>query len=238
MKTVCSLALLVLALGCRETRLTIEVTLPNGAGELGPAPGVTVAALPYDRDSILTSLENASPTPRPHTSELDSLFQRFREPFGAATRLATLAGRLRAALAAAEADPARAALRPALRDSLALIDRSHAAAAARLDSVRRVVGPRIDSLQVEVRAWEAETFRRYAEITSGLGSGRLVPGISDTTRADGTARLYLPPSGRAWWIYARSFNSGDPNSEWYWNVPVTGSRIVLDTSTARLRPRY
>jgi len=205
---------------------------------MAPAPGVTVAALPYDRDSILTSLENASPTPRPHTAELDSLFQIFREPFGAATRLATRAGRLRAALAAVEADPARAGDLPALRDSVAAVERARAAAAARLDTVRRVVSPRIDSLQVAVRTWEAEAFREYADITSRLGAGRLVPGISDTTRVDGTARLYLPPSGRAWWIYARSFNSGDPNSEWYWNLPVTGSRIVLDTSNARLRPRY
>jgi len=237
-KTVCSLALLVLLLGCRETRLTLTVTLPGAGGEVGPAAGVTVMALPYDRDSILASLENEAPTARPHTAELDSLFHLFRGPFGEATRLASQADRLGRLLRTVEADPARSGEVPALRDSLATLERQRALAGARLDSLRREVGPRIDTLRAEVLAWERAAYRRYDEVTAALTSNRMVPAVSDTTRSDGIARLYLPPGSRRWWVHARSFNSGDPHSEWYWNIPVTGSHLTLDTATARLRPRY
>lgn len=235
MKRVLALLLLVGVIGCRETVVAVEVTIPDATGQLGPAAGVTVMALPYDRDSLMAAMENEAPTPRPHTVELDSLFQVFRAPFAESTRLAMLMERLRDSL---QALPVEASPRRSLEDSLAGLQRARQDASRRLDSVRAQVGPRIDSLRAEVRAWEAQAFRDWAETTSSLTSGRLVAGITDTTRHDGTTRLYLPPSGRSWWVYGRSFNSGDPNSEWYWNIPVTGPRLVLDTSTGRLRPRY
>jgi hypothetical protein len=237
-KSFVPLVCLVLLAGCRQRLAEIEVMLPNAAGEIVPARGVVVMALPYDRDSILVSLENAAATPRPPTAELDSLFQLFRGPFEESTRLAVLAGRLRDTLRLAEADPARAAELPALRDSLARLDAAAAAAAARLATVRERVNPRIDELRQITRRWEAEAFRDYGDITASLTGNRLAAGIADTTSALGTTRLYLPPGSKAWWIHARSFNSGDPNSEWYWNVPLDRPRIVLDTSNARLRHRY
>lgn len=212
--------------------------LPNAAGEVAPARGVVVMALPYDRDSILVSLENEAPTPRPPTAELDSLFQLFRGPFEESTRLAVLAGRLRDTIRLAEADPARAGALPALRDSLARLDAAAAAATDRLAAVREMVNPRIDSLRQVTRRWEEEAFRDYGGITASLTGNRLAASIADTTSALGTTRIYLPPGSKAWWIHARSFNSGDPNSEWYWNVPLDRPRIVLDTSNARLRRRY
>ena len=48
-------------------------------------PGVGVVALPYDRDSVLASLEARAGSPRPHTARLDTLFARFRGPFVAYT---------------------------------------------------------------------------------------------------------------------------------------------------------
>lgn len=230
--------LLASVLGCRESVVAIAVAIPDATGIVGPAAGVTVMALPYDRDSLLRSMENAAATPRPHTEELDSLFQLFREPFSRSTRFAVLVDRLRDSLRAAEADPARSTWQATLQDSIAALEHSRAAASRRLAEIRAEVSPRIDSLRGVVRAWEAETFRNWAETTRSLSSGNLVAGIMDTTRSDGTARLYLPPSGRTWWIYARSFNSGDPNSEWYWNLPMSGTTVTLDTSTGRLRPRY
>lgn len=230
--------LLALALGCRETRLSISVTIPDATGAPSPAAGVTVVALPYDRDSLMASLENAAPSPRPHTAALDSLFQLFRLPFAESTRLAALANRLRDTLRVAAPDPTQADRAARLRDSLTVLQRAQAEASARLDLVRARVAPMIDSLRVEVRAWQERTYADWPDLTRSLTSGRLVAGITDTTGHDGHARLYLPPGRRHWWVYARSFNSGDPNSEWYWNVPVTGGDIVLDTSTGRLRPRY
>ena len=60
--------------------------------------------------------------------------------------------------------------------------------------------------------------------------------IADSTGADGRVTIRLPV-GR-WWIYARSWDAWDPNSEWYWNVPATGDRLVLDRSNGRRLPRY
>jgi len=218
--------------------VAISVAIPDATGVVGPAAGVTVMALPYDRDSLLASMENEAALPRPHTAELDSLFQLFREPFSQSTRFAVLVDRLRDSLRVAEADPTGMTLRAVLEDSIRVLERARLQASERLAEIRDQVGPTIDSLRAEVRTWEAEAFRNWAETTRSLSAGNLVAGIMDTTRFDGTARLYLPPSGRSWWIYARSFNSGDPNSEWYWNIPITGSAVTLDTSTGRLRPRY
>ncbi len=218
--------------------MAVQVTIPDATGTMAPAGGVTVMALPYDRDSLLRSMENEAATPRPHTAELDSLFQLFRGPFSESTRLAVLVERLRDSLRAVESDPTRQGQAATLQDSIAVLERARSEASQRLAAIREQVGPRIDSLRAEVRAWEAETFRNWAETTRSLSSGKLVAGIMDTTRRDGTARLYLPPSGRSWWVYGRSFNSGDPNSEWYWNLPLSGSTMILDTSTGQLRPRY
>lgn len=212
------------------------VYLPDAAGDYGPARGVVVMALPYDRDSLLTSLENEAPEPRPSTRGLDSLFQLFRAPFVESTRLAARADRLRDAVRRLEGTtgPALAAT----RDSLAAAEAAALAAARRLAEVREAVTPRIDSLRQVMRAWEAEAFRRYGEITNSLTSNQLAASIADTTGADGLARLWIPPGSRAWWIHARSFNSGDPNAEWYWNVPMEAARLVLDSTNVRLRPRY
>jgi len=49
--------------------------------------------------------------------------------------------------------------------------------------------------------------------------------------------LTLPP-GR-WWIYARSWDATDPNSEWYWNVPApAGDTLLLSSRSARRQARY
>lgn len=218
--------------------MAVEVQIPNAVGEVRPARGVVVMALPYDRDSILTSLENEAPAPRPPTAQLDSLFQLYRGPFAAATRLAARAGRWRDSVRTLEAAAADSSVLATLRDTLTAVESAAAAAATRLAALREQLSPRIDSLRLLMRRWEEEAFGRYGEITASLTGNRLTATIADTTSADGTIRLWLPPGGRSWWIHARSFNSGDPNSEWYWNLPLTGATVVLDSSNARLRPRY
>lgn len=216
----------------------MTVQLPDAAGVYGPAPGVVVMALPYDRDSLLTSLENAAPRPRPSTRELDSLFQAFRAPFEESTRLAARVERLRAALRRLEGPGTDPAAVLAIRDSLVIAEAAAAAAAERLAATRAAVNPRIDSLRRLMREWEDEAFGSYGDITQSLTGNQLTATIADTTDSGGEATLWLPPGTRTWWIHARSFNSGDPNAEWYWNVVMDAPRITLDSTNARLRPRY
>ncbi len=52
-------------------------------------------ALPYDRDSVLASLEAGARSPRPATARLDSLFAGFRDPFNALRHRDAAPGQLR-----------------------------------------------------------------------------------------------------------------------------------------------
>ena len=67
--------------GSRE--VAVRVSIPDPASTETPAAGVGVVALPYDRDSVLESLEARAGSPRPDTAALDSLFARFRGPLTA-----------------------------------------------------------------------------------------------------------------------------------------------------------
>lgn len=241
------LAILILA-GCGgPRRVTVRVLVPDLQGVETPLPGVVVAALPYDRDSLLAALEHRAPSGRPNTRALDSLFQRFRGPFLRFARAAwqveqvsrerdTIAARRAAAAAdtpaARELDTRLHALDDSLRVLTAALDRARAVLAAARDTL----WPRIERLRLDVRRWELSTYAGYDTIGRRLALGRLRSPVADTTGADGWARIELP-SG-PWWIYARSPDPTDPNAEWYWNLPVTGDTIRLAPATGRHLSRY
>ena len=77
----------------------MRVSIPDPASIETPAAGVGVVALPYDRDSVLASLEARAVHPAPDTATLDSLFARFRGPFTAYTAVSYAEGALRDSLA-------------------------------------------------------------------------------------------------------------------------------------------
>ena len=239
------LAILILA-GCGgPRRVTVRVLVPDLQGVETPLPGVVVAALPYDRDSLLAALEHRAPSRRPNTRALDSLFQRFRGPFLAFARAAwqveqisrerdTTAARRggEGTPAARELDARLHALDDSLRVLTAALERTRAVLAAARDTM----WPRIERLRLDVRRWEHSTYAGYDTIARRLALGRLRTPVADTTDTGGWARIALP-SGR-WWIYARSPDPTDPNAEWYWNLPVTGDTIRLAPATGRRLSRY
>jgi hypothetical protein len=59
---------------------------------------------------------------------------------------------------------------------------------------------------------------------------------TDTTDASGWAHFTLAPG--EWWLYARAWDTSDPNSEWYWNVPLQGDTLRLSSRSGRRQPRY
>jgi hypothetical protein len=191
-------------------RVSVRVSIVGPDSTETPVPGVVLTAAPFDRDSIFRALEQRAAAPRPHVAELDSLFAAYRGPFLAL-----------AAASAAASDPNDARV---------------AAARRTLDSVRAANDVRMDSLRRLMTQWENSTYRDYDSIASARlrRSGGSV--ITDTTGADGWARIRVPP-GR-WWIYATSWDVGDPNRYWYWNVPVTGDTLRLTSRSGVLRPRY
>jgi hypothetical protein len=238
--------LMVLA-ACTGQDVTIEVAIPGTDSVEAPAPKVGFVALPYDRDSVIRELERASPRPAALTRELDSLFQVFRGPFSTyadvAFRTRTIERSLELIRTRLDSLPRSAAPYDSLyrvfaarSDSLKALQRERDEAQAALRRIRTAVGDRIDSLRAQMSRWEDSAYRDYESITRNLTSGLGREPIADTTGPDGTAAFHLPVG--EWWIYARSWDPSDPNSEWYWNVPVHGDRIVLDRTTGRRIPRY
>ena len=204
---------LVALLACGPDQASIQVVIPDEAGAEAPVRGVRLVLVPYNRDSILQVLENRAPSPRPSTTELDSLFQAFREPFNA---YLSASRRLR-------------------EDSTAETAAAAESARQELARVRARISPRADSLRARIAAWEDTAFASYDSITASLVR-RGQPAVIDSTRADGWTTVTVP--GKGWWVTARAINVQDPNTEWYWNVPAAGDTIHLSSRNGRPRPRF
>lgn len=242
-----ALALLVLV-GCGgPRRVAVRILVPDLNGVETPLPGVEVAALPYDRDSVLAALESRAASEKPHTRELDSLFQAFRAPFLAFARAAwqwEQASRLRDSLALLRArstagSPGASELAQRLRsleDSLQRLAPVLKHGREELATARDSLWPRIAELQRDVRRWEVSTYAGYDTIVRGFVRDRWRIGLADTTDARGWASLEL--SAGRWWLYARSPDPQDPNAQWYWNIPAAGDTVLLHPATGRHLSRY
>jgi hypothetical protein len=231
----------------RERAVAVRVSIPGMDSLESPAAGVGVVALPYDRDSVLASLEARARTPRPNTRALDSLFARFRGPFVSYTNLSYEAETLRDSVdllrsqldSSAQRGPEqrqRATHLRRLSDSLAALDARVRGARETLNRARGEFVRRSDSLRAIVRHWEDSTYRGYDSLVENLSRSRGRDGATDTTGATGWAHFKLAP-GR-WWIYARAWDTSDPNAEWYWNVPLESDTVLLSSRTGRRRPKY
>ena len=227
--------------------MAVRVSRPGPDALETPASGVGVVALPYDRDSVLASLEAHAAHPRPHTVEMDTLFARFRGPFIAYTTTAYAAGQLLDSLAELQGrldslergTPQYQSLHTRLSrlsDSLASIEIRGQRARATLSHARADFVSRSETLRTAIRQWEDSTYRGWDSIVERLAKARGLEPATDTTDATGWARFTLAPG--KWWIYARAWDTSDPNSEWYWNVPVDGDTVLLSSRTGQQRPRY
>ena len=241
---------IVLLLGlaaCGGREVQLEVAIPGPDSVDAPVAHLGFVALPYDRDSVLALLEAAHPRPSAITRQLDSLFQLYRAPFMTYASAAYHAQREQARLAQLKArldtlsreGPAYDSLYRAFAagsDSLAPLLRRRDAAQQKLAVARNDYGPAIDSLRGQMGRWKDSAYRAYDSLTKSLGTGLGREPFGDSTGADGRATLRL--SSGDWWVYARSWDTWDPNSEWYWNVKVTGEHMVLDRASGRRVPRY
>lgn len=247
MLRVTAIALLVLA-ACNSTRqVKVQILVPDLAGIDTPIPGAVVDALPYDRDSLIETMERRAATSRPNTRVLDSLFQAFHGPFLDFSRAAWLVeqtGRrldsVNTALSRTPPDSPAAhelgARRKVLTDSLTRQNTGMERARTVLSTARDTLWPRIERLREEAHAWVQTTYAGYDTLSRSQTTGRMLMISSDTTGAAGWASLRLNQG--AWWIHARSPDPQDPNFEWYWNVPLVGDTVRLNPATGRHRPRY
>ena len=231
----------------RPREVAVRVSIPGPDSVETPVTGVGLVALPYDRDSVLAALEAQAATPHPDTTALDSLFRAFRVPFMSYTAAVQRAGALRDSIerfrTRLDSLPrntpeyrreyaAFALLEDSLGERRAAVERAR----RELDRARAEFAERGDSLRAGIRHWEDSTYRGYDSITRNLAARRRQDPRTDTTGADGWASFTLPPG--EWWIYGRSWDATDPNSEWYWNLPVTDDTMLLSSRTGRQRRRY
>ena len=222
-------ALLALAAcggGARE--VTVSIAIPDLDGTLTPASGIAVTALPFDRDSLVRTMEARAGSSRPGTDALDSLFALYREPFLQYFR----AGRERSA---ARDSLAAGSMSQAAHDQA---EARYQAARSQLDARRTELDPVIDSLRSAVREWEHSTYGGFDTLAAVLSEGRGRAVVTDTTDAEGIAVLRIPPSTLDWRVTATAWNVSDPNSVWYWSVAVDGDSVALDPSNAIKRGRY
>jgi hypothetical protein len=234
--------------GCESERnIAVRVSIPGPDSLETPAAGVGIVALPYNRDSVLASLEARARRPRPHTAALDSMFARFRGPFTGYTSLSYAATKLRDSLnllrrqldSIPRENPAYRSLDARLHrlsDSLSATESRSERARVALDRARADFVTRSESLRAAVRLWEDSTYQGWDSIVENLAKARGREASTDTTGETGWAHLSLSP-GR-WWLYAHAWDTSDPNSEWYWNLPVEEDTILLSSRTGHRRPRY
>lgn len=216
-----SLLLLFLATACRPRTATIRVSIPDLDSIETPVPGLMVSFLPYNRDSIVSALE-AKAGPRPHTRELDSLFQAFRVPFVEYLKATGRLGKLRLGNHAA--------------DSIAIAAKAVTTTRSTLNRAREQLWPAMTTYRAVVQRWEDSVYRDYALITRSMGERIFANPVADTTDSLGWATITLT-NGR-WWATARSIDPTNPNGEWYWNVAIAGDTVFLSPQTGRRRPRY
>ena len=234
--------------GCKSGRnISVRVSVPGADSQETPASGVGVIALPYDRDSVLASLEARARAPKPGTAALDSLFAQFRGPFTAYSRLAYVAGEIQDSLTLLRGQldsfpgnsPQHRTVASRIRrlsDSLIAVQTLSRRARTQLGQARSQFLSRGESLRTAIRQWEDSTYQGWGSIVENLAKSRGREASTDTTGATGWAHFSLSPG--KWWLYARAWDTSDPNAEWYWNVPVTEDTVLLSSRTGRRRPRY
>jgi hypothetical protein len=243
------LALVVAAaVACEGSRdVAVRVSIPGPESIETPASAVGLVALPYDRDSVLASLDSAAGSKRPATAELDSLFAAFRGPFNAYSRATLRATSLADSLAGLKTRldslPRNApeygklfAAFERVSDSLTAANRAAEAAKRALDQARATFVPRSESLRAVIQQWEDSTYRGYDSLTRNLAARRRQDPVTDTTDARGWANFRLGPG--KWWIYGQAWDVTDPNQRWYWNIPAEGDTVLLSSRNGERRPRY
>jgi hypothetical protein len=233
---------------CKPDRaISVRVSIPGPDSLETPAAGVGVIALPYDRDSVLASLEARASAPRPPTAALESLFAKFRGPFTTYTSSTYAAGKLLDSLSqvrrqldtvSRQAPQYRLLQRQVqlLSDSVAATNARATRARVELDRARSQFVSRSETLRARVRHWEDSTYRGYDSIVDNLTKQRHQDAATDTSGPTGWAHFSLGPG--KWWLYARAWDTSDPNAEWYWNLPVDDDTLLLSSRTGRRRPRY
>lgn len=256
MRRITTLAVVVgsLALAaCGPGQIVVTAELEGTDAETGeavtrPLSDLEVQLLPYDRDVVFDSLEQAYPEPEPAIP--DSLVAAREEVATAQEEWRQLEARwntLRDTLQTLNSqmeqyNPAEAQYRELfnifsdLEGELSTVEGNMEAAFQRFDSLQQGIIAQSEDIAARRADWADQAFAEAAAVISArIDEAGAEPRI-DTTDASGTVTFSAPPGD--WWVYTRTEL---PYSELYWNVPVTVVRgepaeVVLTEENAEERP--
>ena len=238
--------------GCSSPQVVAEATFTDEAtGEQRPVSEMPVRLLPYDRDAIFDSLQQAYSEPEPPIpSELLALQDSVTAAETAWRLTVPRDSIMRDSVTAitAELEQLRTAGQtntPAYRTLFATFQRVEATAETvnqemqqafeHFDSMQQMQLEAAETVRVARDMWAEQAFADFEAIVAAKLDESGHEELADTTDANGVA-TFLADDGQ-WWLYARYTM---PFEEMYWNVPVdvTGDsvHVELNPANAELRP--
>jgi hypothetical protein len=239
------------ACGPAELVVSMEVDMPDAQAEGGTVTqqlaDLEVQLIPFDRDEVFDSLENAYAEPEPTVPEdlieareaVQAAQQRWRQ---AETRWNELRDTL-STLSEAMEQYSRGEARyvsmfrefQELESQLGRVEGEMNEAFEEFNELQRGTIQRSDSMRIVMDNWAEEAFADVGEVFSEKQRASGLQLAVDTTDATGMVRLTAAPG--QYWVHARYEL---PYSELYWNVPVTLERgeptqVVLTRENAEER---
>lgn len=246
-----ALLLATAACGPAELVVTMEVEMPDAAAEGGTVTqqlsDLEVQLIPFDRDQVFDSLEQAYGEPEPTVPEdlieareqVQEAQQRWRQ---AETRWNTLRDTLTQLSQAMEqysrGESRYVALFREFQDfesQLGQVEREMNNAFEEFNELQTGTIQRSDSMRIVMDNWADEAFAGIADVFVAKQRASGLQLAVDTTDASGMVRLQAAPG--EYWVHARYEL---PYSELYWNVPVTLERgepveVILTRENAEER---
>jgi hypothetical protein len=237
--------------GCGQPQLVVEAALTDAAGERLALGDLPIRLLPYDRDAIFDSLQQAYPEPEPPIPpEITEARERVQEAQTAwrtaEERWSTVRDSMRILSESLEQMRGRGLQGTpqynqgyvrftSLEAQERQINQQRQAAFSTFDQLQQQTSASADSIRIQRELWAEEAFAEFNTIVAAkLGeSGR--EEVADTTNEQGFAQVSVP-EGR-WWIYSRYTL---PYEELYWNIPldIAGDSVgvTLNRENAEIRP--
>jgi hypothetical protein len=250
------MALLLGAVACgpAEVVVTMEIEIDNPDGEgrvVRPISDVVVQLLPYDRDAVFDSLQNAFPTPEPEVPQalLDAREQvaqaqaRWQSTERRWNNLRDTLQKITATMEQYSRGEARyVALFNEFRDfdaQLSRVERETQEAFTQFTALQEGTIRQSDSIRILQENWADEAFAEAGVVFLAKQRASGLQTAVDTTDASGVARNNMKVRPGQYWLHAR-YPMG--YTELYWNLPITVERgdpvqILLNRANAQERIR-
>ena len=236
---------------CGQPEVVVEAYMPqDGAAEPTRLGDLPVRLLPYDRDAIFDSLQQAFSEPEPpipaEITQAQEQVQRAQDEWRVAEeRWNTVRDSLRV-LSQTTQSLSQRGLRGTpqyvtafqqfgrLEGEERAVKQRMDAAFARFDQLQRQTLSQVETVRAVREAWAERAFAEYDQVVAAKLQQLDREELADTTNANGLA-AFRAPKGR-WWVYARYTL---PYQELYWNVPleVTGDSTLVSLTPANAQRR-